>query len=322
MESRYHYVLNGSGWNLALKQTVDPRHHNKNLRPLAIIPGYGMNSYILGYHPRDLSMEEYLALQGFEVWSLNMRGQEPSRSVGGDNEYNIKDIVNEDLAVSVDYVLDKTRSRRKKVDLIGCSLGGTYAYLYPILVNEKKVGSIVGIGSPFRMENIHPLLKIAFSSPHLVGMIKLSHIRQLAGFVLPKLIRVPKLLSIYIHPEIVDISKPEELILTVEDPNRKLNKELAYWIKKQDLIIDGMNMTEMAADIKNPLLCVMSNADGIVNQETALSILKVASSKVKDSFVAGTDNIKMAHADMFISNYAGQMVFEPLAEWLIAQNKK
>lgn len=320
MQSTYHYVLNGTGWKLALKQTYDPLNYNPALRPLAIIPGYGMNAYILGYHPRDVSMEEYLAEQGFEVWSLNLRNQSPSCSVGGGIEYTIQEIVREDLATAVDCILEKTRSQCQKVDLIGCSLGGTYAYLYPIMVDPDKAGSLVGIGSPFRMQNIHPAFALITRSPRLLGMIKFSHTRILARYALPLVIKVPKLICIYLHPEIVDTRRPDLLCLAVEDPNRRLNTQLAHWIKQKDLIIDGENMTEAAAKIINPVLCVMSNADGIVNEETALCILDAVSSEVKDTFTAGNDSIKMAHADLFISNYARSMVFEPLAEWLLKQN--
>ena len=153
-----------------LKQVWEPTAHDADLRPVVIIPGYGMNAHIFGYHPSDISLEEFLAQQGFEVWSLNMRGQDPSRCLrGGSKDYTMADIVTVDLPVA------------------------------------------------------------------------------------------------------------------------------------------------------NPVLCIPSNADGIVPIESAQSILMAVSSSVKDFFVAGNADIKMAHADMFISRYSRELVFEPVAEWLLKQ---
>ncbi len=320
MKSTYHYVSNQAGWLIALKHSYDPQNYNPRLKPLAIIPGYGMNAYIFGYHPWDCCMEDYLTQQGFEVWSLNLRNQEPSKRVGGDEEYYLQDILYGDLSIAVDYILDNTQSDRDKVDLIGASLGGAYAYMYAALVDSQKAGSLVGIGAPFRMVGVHPLFLLVTSSPRLLGSIKFKHTRQLARLALPVAIKVPRLIYIYMHPEIVDTTYSEKLLKAVENPNRKLNYQLAHWVKNTDLILNGHNLTREMAKVKNPILCVLSNADGIVSEENALSVLEASSSDVKDYFVAGDDYVKMAHADLFISDYCRTMVFDPLASWLLKQN--
>lgn len=321
MQTKLHYVSNGSGWKIALKQTYDQECHDPELKPLAIIPGYGMNAYIFGYHPNGLSMEEHLARHGFEVWSLNLRNQGPSVCTGGGKEYYIQDIVCGDISAAVDYILENTLSNCSKVDLIGASLGGTYAYLYAALVNQEKAGSLVGIGSPLKMENVHPAFAMVTFSPRLLGLIKFSHTRLMAKFALPFITRWPRLIYIYLHPEIVDMSRPDLLLPAIENPNRNLNTQLAHWVKEKDLIIDGKNMTEIMKKVKNPVLCIIANADGIVSEEVALSVHDAVSGDVKDYFVAGNDTVKMAHADLFVSNYAGAMVFEPLAKWLAKQNE-
>ena len=56
MIQKTHYVPNGDGWLLALKQTYEPQALDRTRRPVAIIPGYGMNAFIFGYHPRGKSM--------------------------------------------------------------------------------------------------------------------------------------------------------------------------------------------------------------------------------------------------------------------------
>ena len=315
-----HYVSNGAGWLLALKRTYDENYLDPNLKPLVIVPGYCMNSFILGYHPWDFSMEEYLASQGLEVWSINLRNQDLSQRQGGSDEYDIEDVVFEDLPAVIRYVRENTFSKREQIDLCGASLGGTYVYSYAALVDDQGIGSLVGLGAPFRMLGMHPAISVFFSCPELLGAVNIKHTRRLAELAFPVALKFPWLVSIYMHPEIVDTTEYRQMVKTVEDPNRKLNKQLARWIKDKDLIVDGKNLTMEMSKVENPIFCLLSNADGIVAPENAMSVLDAASSKVKDYLVAGNENIKMAHADLFISDYCRSMVFEPLANWLLKHN--
>ncbi len=320
MERTIHHVSNGDGWRLALKRIVDPERRDPALRPLVIVPGYGMNAFIFGYHPQGDSMEDYLAKAGFEVWSINLRNQGPTIREGGRKEYGFREVVLTDLPAALDYILDTARPEEDRVDLIGCSLGGTYVYAYAALCGTGRVGSIVGMGAPLRWVEIHPVLGFAFGSPFVAGMLKINHTRSLARLGLPLLTRIPSLLSIYLHPEIVDLSRTDQLVRTVEDPNRTLNREISVWMKNRDLVIDDRNVSELFGNVTNPLLCLLSNADGIVPIPTAMSACELSGSDVTDSFVSGNERVKMAHADMYISHYAQSMVFKPLAEWLKAHS--
>ncbi|NLH48129.1 MAG: alpha/beta fold hydrolase [Myxococcales bacterium] len=319
METNLFYPETGDGWQLYLKRSRDPGTFNARLRPLAIVPGYGMNSFILGYHPNGLSMVEYLTGAGFEVWTMNLRSQEGTTQRGGPRDYGFREIVREDLPAVFEIVRAKTRSRRKRIDVIGCSLGGTYVYAYAALHRRNPLASIVGLGAPLRWVEIHPALRVAFSSPALIGKLRLFYTRQLCRLGLPIAARIPKLLHLYLHPEIVDLSQSGKLVQTVEDPNPRLNREIAEWIRDRDLTIDGVNISEAFRQVTNPLLCLTTNADGIVPLATALTALDLASSAVKDTHVAGTNSIPMAHADLYISRYAQEQAFVPLSNWLLAR---
>jgi len=316
MYSRMHFVNNHDGWELAIKHSYDQSKRNPELKPLMIVPGYGMNAFIFGYHPRGLSMEEYLAEAGFEIFSVNLRTQGDSKKIGGKKRYGLKEVSLVDLPVAVDFAIEHCLSDNKLLDIIGCSLGGTIVYSYSAICGTEKLGSIVTLGAPLTWVDIHPILKIAFSSPRLAGMLRICGTRTLARLALPVLEKLPLLLSIYLHPEITDISKPEMLAQTVEDPNPVLNREIAEWIGHKYLVVDGKDVAADLSNVENPLLCMLSNADGIVPPATALSVLSAVSSKVKESIMCGTEEVQMAHADMYISDYAQQMVFEPLSNWL------
>lgn len=320
MQTIPHFISNGDGWKLALKQNFDPGKKADSKRPLLIVPGYGMNDFIFSYHPTGLSLVEYLVEEGFEVWTVSLRAQGDSVREGGRKSSGMRELSLIDVPATVDFVVRENRSASKKLDVLGCSLGGSLVFIYAALHGTDKLGSIVAMGSPLNWVEIHPVLKFAFSSPKLAGMLKISHTRQLARYGLPLLTYIPQLLSIYLHPEIVDLSRPEMLSKTVEDPNPILNREIAEWVNNRDLVIDGQNISERLSHVTNPLLCLLSNADGIVPPATALCALDAVSSEVRDSITSGTDEIQMAHADMYISYYAQEQVFMPLANWLKSQN--
>ena len=317
-----HFVNNGDGWLLSLKQTYAPKALEPSRRPVVIVPGYGMNAFIFGYHPRGKSMEAYWADKGFEVWSLNLRAQGDSKRVGGRKQYGFYDAAVTDLGAAFAFIARNTKSRATRLDAVGCSLGGTYLYanlaLFP---GQNILGSVVTIGAPLQWVKINPVFKAAFGSPRIAGMLTIRGIRPFARIAMPLLTRIPSLLQIYLHPEIVDTSRMKEIIQTVENPNRTLNRQIAEWVQRGDLVIRGVNVTEAVAKATNPLLVVLANADGIVPEATALSAYDKMGSSVKDILCVGTKEIPVAHADLFVSNIAQEWVFEPLAQWLIAQEQ-
>lgn len=315
---KLHYVDNGAGWALELKQCDPPKHVVKKRRPVVIVPGYGMNSFIFGYHPQGLSMEDYFTKHGLEVWSLNLRNQGGSRWEGGSWEYSLKDLGAVDLKAALQFIANESRSEAGKVDVIGCSLGGTIAFIHAACVPRNHLGSIVAIGSPLRWEQVHPIMRLGFAIPAIAGLIPVNGAKDLLRVLKPFVINSP-LLKLYLHKDIVDLSDSDTLLKTVEDPSRFINKEIAQWIRSKDLIFNGINLTEEFHKVTNPLLCVIANSDGIVPPMTAMSPLEVAASKVKDTLVVGTEEFHFAHADLFISNHSQKMVFKPIADWLLAR---
>jgi pimeloyl-ACP methyl ester carboxylesterase len=318
MESRRHLVSNGHGWKLALFQTFHATKLDRSRRPVLIVPGYGMNSFIYSYHPNGLSLEGYLAEQGFEVFRVDLREQgETVREDGGEN-YGLDDLALVDLAAAVRTALERTRTAADRLDVLGGSLGGTLMFLYAALEREARLGTLVCLGTPVRWVKVHPLLKLAFSSPALVGRVKFRGTRALAELALPLLARfTPWLLSVYMNPEITDISAAREMTRTVEDPNRFVNQQIARWIKERDLVVRGVNLSTALARLDNPLLCVLGQGDGIVPPETAAFPFHQTGARSKRLLEVGTKTMSMAHADLFVSREAHQRVFRPICDWLL-----
>ena len=308
-----------SGWALDVRRHSAPGRTARGRRPVLLVPGYCMNTTPLGFHPNGPSMIEFLVERGFEVWTSNLRGQGESRSEGGPRDVGFRVLALEDLPAALGHVRAHTETGVSEVDVVGCSLGGTYVFAY--LAHRPKthgVGSVVGIGAPLRWASAHPLLKLAFASPAVTRRLKVSGTRRLAGRVLPLVAaRAPGLLSIYMNTSIVDLSRADELVKTVEDPIPKLNSEIARWFKSGDLVVDGVNVTEALRQVDRPLLCVVANRDGIVPPAAAKSALSVMGSRERRELPVGDDETWFAHADLFISRHAQQRVFAPLADWLL-----
>lgn len=320
---RTHSVPNGDGWVLAVKQTYSADRLRRQLRPVLIVPGYGMNAFIFGYHPTGPSMEAYWAQRGFEVWSVNFRGQGESRSVGGKGDYGFEEAAITDLGRVLNYIVERTETGCDRVDAVGCSLGGTYLYVC-LACSEAAtwLGSIIAVGAPLEWRRVSPVFRAIFGSPRIFGRLRLRGIQGLARVALPVLAKTPRLLHFYLHPEIVDLTKVPEMIRTLEYPNPKLNGEIARWIRDGDLHVRGVNVTRALAWARNPLLVVLSNADGIVPEPAALSAYEHMGSAVKEVLRVGTADVPVAHADLFVSEISCKWVFEPLADWLERQNRE
>lgn len=317
-----HLVPNGDGWRLAVSQTWDADRFDSTLRPVLIVPGYGMSSYIYSYHPSGLSLEGFLAEAGLEVWRADLRAQGGSVCDGGSDNFRLEDLAVADLGAAVSAVLEKTRTRVDRVDVLGGSLGGTLMFAHAALRPNHRFATLVCMGTPVRWVKIHPLLRLAFASPTIAGMVRFRGTRRIAEVAFPLLARyTPWLLSIYINPEITDVSAAREMTRTVEDPNRHINRQIAHWIRQRDLIVNGVNVSEALRRVTHPLLCVLAVGDGVVPPATAAFPFYQIGSTTKRLVEVGTRTVSMAHADMFVSNQAHERVFRPIREWLLEQQQ-
>lgn len=320
MKTIKHRAPNGAGFRLALFQSFDETKLVAGRRPILILPGYGMNSFIFSYHPGGTSMERSLVEQGFEVWRVDLREQGESEGVGT-GRYSLADLAVTDVGVALSAALAHTRTGQRQIDVIGCSLGGTLMFLHQALVPSNPMASLVTMGSPVRWQAVHPLVRVAFRSATLAGLLPVRGTRRLAGLAVPVLARrTPALLSIYMNPELTDLASIAEMIRTVEDPSRHINRELAAWITSRDLTVRGVNLTESLRRVTSPYLCIAANADGVVPIATATYAFHHVGSSDKKLLVAGDATAALAHADLFVSREAPTRVFAPLAEWLAAHN--
>jgi pimeloyl-ACP methyl ester carboxylesterase len=337
MTSERHTVDNGVGFRLSLRHTApdgEARERAREARggrpprPLVIVPGYGMNSFIFSYHPHGPSLEASLAARGIDVWSVDLRGQ--GDSIAHDAEdperYGLADLAGTDVGAALGYVLGATARSTSpwdgngdgKVDVLGASLGASLVLGHIAMNPGARVGSVVTLGGLVTWVTVPAMLRALFRSPWLMGHLPLRGTRKLAGFALPTLAKVaPGFLSIYMHTRSTDIEQASTMVRTVEDPNRHVNREIAEWVARKELVLGGVNVSRALPSMHNPLLCIVAMQDGIVPPDTATALFEAMGSFRKVLLEVGTPDAPIAHADLFLSTGVQEKVFEKIADFLL-----
>jgi len=313
-----HFLVdNRAGWRLSMTRT--PAASEPAGRPVLVVPGYGMNSFIFGYHPRGPSLVDCLAAKGLEVWTVDLRGQGRSIRAGGSSRYGLAELAIEDLGAAIAHVLATSATGSRTLDVIGCSLGTALAFAHVACVPEAPVHALVSMAGLVTWRGAHPLVRIAFGSPRLVGLMRVKNTRRLARVALPVLSKVaPSLLSVYLNAKSTDLTQAAKLVQTVEDPHPIINREIAEWIRRGDLVIRGVNVSGMLPSMKHPFFCVVANDDGIVLPETSRHTYDVIGSETKQLLLVGDPEQPIAHADLFLCTGAQTRIFAPIAEFLRA----
>lgn len=312
-----YLVDNHAGWRLALTRYRDKQEARG--RPLLIVPGYGMNSFIFSFHPTGPSMAECLSARGLEVWTVDLRGQGRTIRARGTMRYGIGDLAVEDLRAAIAHVIATTVTGATKLDLVGCSLGTALAFSHVAIVPDAPVHALVSMAGLVTWREAHPIVRFAFASPRVAGLMRMKNTRRIARLALPVLSRVaPSLMSVYLNERSTDLSQASRLVQTVEDPHPIINREIAEWMKRGDLIVRGVNVSERLPEMKNPFLCIVANDDGIVLPATSRHTYDMIGSEAKEILFVGDAEMPIGHADLFLCTGAQTRVFAPIADFLLA----
>ncbi len=318
MPLQQYLVDNHAGWRLAMSRRRPVGDAPHAARPVLIVPGYGMNSYIFGFHPRGPSMIDCLSARGLEVWTVDLRGQGRSIRARGNNRYGLADLAIEDLGAAIAYVLANTMTGATTLDIVGCSLGTALAFAHVASVPSAPVHALVSMAGLVTWKGAHPVVRFAFGSPRLVGLMRIRNTRALARVALPLLTKIaPSLLSVYLNGRSTDLTQASKLVQTVEDPHPIINREIAEWIKRGDLVVRGVNVSAKLPELTHPFFCVIANDDGIVLPATSRHTYDVIGSEKKRLLIVGDPEQPIAHADLFLFTGAQERVFAPVADFLL-----
>ncbi len=309
-------VDNRAGWRLSVTRYRPPREPRG--RPVLVVPGYGMNSFIFSFHPTGPSMVECLSARGLEVWTVDLRNQGRSIRARGNHRYDMGDLAVDDLGAAIGHVLAHTFTGANKVDLIGCSLGTALSFAHVAVVEDAPVHALVSMAGLVTWREAHPIVRLAFGSPRLAGLMRMKNTRRLARIALPVVSKVaPSLLSVYLNERSTDLSQAAKMVQTVEDPHPVINREIAEWIRRGDLVVRGVNVSARLPEMKHPFFCVVANDDGIVLPATSRHTFDAIGSTHKEILFVGDTEMPIGHADLFLCKGAQPRIFAPVADFLL-----
>lgn len=300
-------VPGAEGWTLAMT------HVRGDGPPVLLVPGYGMNRFILGYHPGGVSLMDHLAAAGLDVFSVDLRGQ--GDSFGGDRRrISLAKLALVDLPMAVRVVQERTGADR--VHLIGCSLGGTLLYTWMAHDPGAPVDRCVSMGGPMDWPTRGPIVRAFSAVAPLAKHVPVRGVRPLARLALPVITRVaPGLLRPYMHHDLVDLEHADQLVRTVDDPARALNAELGDWVGRGTLQVGGTQVGPALAQVDRPLMLITASGDGIAPPDACQTALDAWGGPTEHLEV-GSPERPWAHADLFIARDAHAQVFDPIAGFL------
>lgn len=322
LEQETRSVDNGHGWQLRLTRTWAPERLDPGTRPILLLTGYGMNDFVLGYHPQGRPMIRVLAEAGLEIWSGSMRRQRGSRRLERRAGLpGLQAFAAQDVPVLIDAALRHSRTEASRVDLVGSSLGGSVAYAHLALCPDTPVGALVALGAPLQWDRVHPALRVLFASERVAGLVPMTGTDRVARRLFPVVAKVPGLLSIYMNLDHVSVHEARELTRGVDEPDRRVNRDLVRWMRNGTMVFDGVDVSAALAHERRPLLVILANRDGIVPPASATPALGLWGGSDTTLLEIGTPSDWYAHADLFIAPEAPERVFAPMAAWLLDRQR-
>src|SRR5262249_26207979 len=159
---------------------------------------------------------------------------------------------------AIEHILTNTVTGETKVDLVGCSLGTALSFAHVAVVRSAPVHALVSMAGLVTWREAHPVVRLALGSPQLAGLVRVRNTRGIARIALPVLSKIaPSLISIYINERSTDLSQAARMVQTVEDPHPVINREIAEWMRRGDLVVRGVNVSARLPEMKHPFFCVI-----------------------------------------------------------------
>lgn len=300
------------GWDLQLTRAVLPSEPAPG-PPVLFVPGYGMNSHIFHHHPSGPSFAAVLRSQGFDPWSVDLRGTSSSRPPTRRARVRMADQAFIDLPAVLDHLHRVTGHER--VHAIGCSLGGALLYAHTGR-DEHQVDRLVTMGSPLVMTaDTFPLRALSRLGP-VLSRLPVKGSRRLAVAGLPLVAQLaPGALWFYMNPALIDLSRPEVLARTVEDPVPRISHQMSRWARYGSMMLDGYDVTQGLKGLDRPLMVVYAAEDGVCPPRAALTAVDATGGPVTIRKVSHPDG-PVRHADLFVARFVPTALFPDVGRFL------
>ena len=319
-----HLVRTRDDWRIALYHY--PAAPKRYETPILLCHGLGANRFNFDLGP-EVSLARYLQQEGFEVWSIDLRGRGHSgRTARGarwsGNTHVFDDYVREDARAAIRHVLGKTGA--SQVHWIGHSMGGLV--LYALLQGEEaeSIASGVAIASPGNYTRMggNLLTRVLFSVLRIFPRIRLPFLASGLAPLLSR-VRLPGD-ALFLNRANVE-SGPMERALChlVSDVSRGEISQFLDWMKSGDFRTYDRTTSyqQNLGKVRRPLFCIAGARDYLVPPSSVAAAYDRVASDRKDFLVLGRDQGQeedYGHGDLLMGKNVHREVFPRILDWLVS----
>jgi pimeloyl-ACP methyl ester carboxylesterase len=317
-----HLVRSQDGWRIALyRYPAAPRRYET---PVLLCHGLGANrfNFDLGH---EASLARYLQQEGFEVWSIDLRGRgnsrRPPRGNGGPRHAPFfDDYVRKDAPAAIRHVLGQTGACR--VHWIGHSMGGLV--LYALLQGEgaAAITSGVAIGSPGSFGKVR-MGSLVYVVSQALRFLPRMHLSFLAAGAAPLVahIRFPREGFFLNRKNVERVVLERALCHLVADISGGEIAQSLDWMKSGEFrACDKVTSYEdRLASVRQPLFLIAGAKDFLAPPESVAAVYERIGSEKKDFLVLGRQQGQehdYGHGDLLIGKNCSREVFPRIRDWL------
>ena len=300
--------------------------------PVVLLHGLGQNRF--SWHLSKMSLANYLAGRGMDVYIPELRGHGLSRMAGSDHPRSFSEYVFRDVPALLRTIRKKTNQR--KIFLCGHSLGGTIAYaLNPS--EQEHLGGIITIGGPSHFGRGMVLLKAIsiylYLAHRITPLRAIDLFNERTPFPVDWIGRLMHLgLGLFDshanpipytiwYPGSMDPEVLEERILKGFDrTSLEVVKQMILWAAKGRFCNeDGEEIYERNMRAKDlPVLFILGDRDSSVPESSVRPAYDAMPSadKTWKVFNRQDNRVHWGHCDMIFGREAPAEVWPYLARWI------
>jgi len=336
------------GWELSLFRYTPERIDPKK-RPVVLCHGFSYNNYFWDVDENH-SLARYLARNGYDVWTVSLRGAGRSTKPGltvirnlittegrelphvvpqitfdfTKINWTIDDYIMYDVPAVLDFVTSKTGS--DSVHWIGHSMGGMLMYgCLDKSETASKVRTFVAISSPATFP--HPLdaiLQAFTENKNIMNIFNLAISNRLSAFLggaTGAVLETP-LDTLFYNRENIQREVIRKMFLrAAEDISPGVLDQMLLSVEKGYFVsADGKTDYRKAiANIRTPSLFLVGKADNLALPESVRFAYRSIPAKDKKFTMVGIGNgfsADYGHNDIILGVRAPQEVYPRIKEWL------
>ncbi len=329
------FTTTDDGWKLGIRHYRAVRPDPDKL-PVVLCHGLGLNGTF--WTITDDHLPQQLALGGYEVFVVDLRGSGASHRVGtigqvnsilrqtpfnewDESTWTMDDLVRFDVPAVLDHVRDVTG--RDRVNWVGHSLGGMLMFAFlETSPQAYRIANFVGMGSTPILEGA-PKSKMLMASRKLRSLLTLISTGRIARPM--TVARIPGLEAIdrfYYTASNVDKRTISRFYgYTLENPGRGAMKQLDPYLEFGHMLsADGTyDYANHLGEISTPTLLVAGEGDIMADVPSMQATFQALGTKDKSLALYGVGHGNAhdyGHCDLVWSRHAPREIFPDIARWL------